>query len=121
MANTKILIIQLKRFMMNNYGVISQKLNTMVDYPIEKLDITDHIDESSPYRHKSIYNLFAVNCHHTLGPFNTINFGHYTTLIKNRLNGKWYKYDDGREIEEMDFEDELVTRSAYMLFYLREN
>ncbi len=117
----KILIIQLKRFMMNNYGVISQKLSTFVDYPILDFDISDYIDDNSPYKNKSKYNLFAVNCHHTLGPFNTINFGHYTTIVKNRMNCKWYTYDDGRELEEMDFEDELVTKNAYMLFYMREN
>jgi ubiquitin C-terminal hydrolase len=117
----KILIIQLKRFMVNNYGIISQKLSSSIDYPIYDFDISNYIDDNSPFKNKSIYNLFAINLHHTLGSFNTINFGHYTTIIKNRLNHKWYRYDDGNELEILEEEAEIISKDAYMLFYLRKD
>ncbi len=117
----KILIIQLKRFMVNNYGVVTKKINTMIDYPINNFDISDYIDSISPYHDKSTYNLFAVNCHHSIGNGSSINFGHYTTKVKNRYDNKWYVFDDDKELEEVDDEDDLIAKSAYMLFYIRNN
>ena len=47
------------------------------------------------------YNLYAVNCHHSLGAFNTINFGHYTSIVKNRY--------DNRSFHQviLDFKEEI--------------
>lgn len=117
----KILIIQLKRFMVNNYGIISQKLSNKVDYPIDNFNISKFIDPLSPYKNKCNYNLFAVNCHHTLGQFNTINFGHYTTMVINRYDNTWYEFDDCNPLSEIKNTDDLVSKNAYMLFYYRDN
>ena len=117
----KILIIHLKRFMVNNTGILSQKINNMITYPIENLDIAEYIDKSSSFINKSKYNLFAINCHHNIGIFNTINFGHYTSMVKNRFDNKWYNFDDNNMIEEIKDIDTLINRKAYMLFYYRIN
>lgn len=117
----KILVIQLKRFIKDFYGNPVQKLNNMIDYPIENLDITKYINDNSPYKDKSKYNLFAVNLHHTLGMFNSINFGHYTSIIKSRYDNKWYHFDDGNPIKEISYEKELISSKAYLLFYYRNN
>jgi ubiquitin C-terminal hydrolase len=102
----KILIIQLKRFRVNNYGIINQKINTMIEYP-NILNINDNN-----------YNLFAVNCHHNIGHFNSINFGHYTSNVINRFDNKWYTFDDAKKLIELN-KDDIITKNAYMLFYIR--
>ena len=105
----KILIIQLKRFRVNNYGVITQKISNMIEYPITDFKINDNI-----------YNLYAINNHHSIGHFNSINYGHYTTNVINRFDNKWYTFDDSKELKELD-EDELISKNAYMLFYIRKD
>lgn len=114
----KILIIQLKRFRTNNYGVISEKINNMIKYPIKNLDMTKYMDPNS--KKVTTYDLFAINNHHSIGKFNSINFGHYTTNVINRYNNKWYKFDDSKELEEIS-QDDLVNKNAYMLFYYRND
>ena len=117
----KILIIHIKRFMMNNYGLISQKITNMVTYPHENFNINNIIDTMSPEYNTNIkYNLFAVNCHHNIGMFNTLNFGHYTSMVKNRYNNCWHNYDDGAPIKEITTVEQLVSPNAYMLFYMKE-
>jgi ubiquitin C-terminal hydrolase len=104
----KILIIQLKRFRVNNYGVINQKINTMIEYPIN-LEINNNN-----------YKLYGVNNHHNIGHFNTINFGHYTSNVINRFDNKWYKFDDSKPLVELD-KDDIVSNNAYMLFYIKKD
>ncbi len=109
----KILIIQLKRFRVNNYGIINQKINTMIDYPINNLTIDLEINNYN-------YNLFAVNNHYNIGPFNSINFGHYTSHVINRFDNKWYTFDDSKKLIEIET-DNVVNKNAYMLFYIKND
>lgn len=115
----KILTIHLKRFIVNCYGIPTQKLNNMIRYPTEKFNIKDYVDPMSPdYNDKNCtYNLFAVNCHHNLGNslIKTINYGHYTSYIKNRYDDKWYEFDDNT-VSEID---NPLSKNAYMLFYCK--
>ncbi len=111
----KILIIQLKRFRVNNYGIINQKINTMIEYPINNLDLSKYTNNIN-----NRYNLFGVNCHHNFGPFNSINFGHYTSNVINRFDNKWYTFDDSKPIVELT-EDDIITKNAYMLFYIKND
>ncbi len=117
----KVLIIHLKRFLTNDYGIPTQKLNNIIKYPIKNLDISKYINENSPFKDKGKYNLYAVNCHYSLGIFNTINFGHYVSMVKNRYNNKWYCYDDSNQLDEIKYKSNLVNKNAYMLFYYRTN
>ena len=111
-----ILIIHLKRFITDCYGAPIQKINNMVQYPIDNLDITQYLDQMSPnFNTSTKYNLFAVNCHHTLS--NSINFGHYTSMVKSRLDKKWYHYDDSNMVVPITKVNRLVNSNAYMLFY----
>ena len=116
MKTPKILIIQLKRFKVNMYGQVCGKITDKVEYPVTKLDLSKYSNDT-----KNVYNLFAVNLHHPLGPFNSINFGHYTSIVKSRLDNKWYHFDDNSEIENIDDVNDLINENAYLLFYLREN
>jgi ubiquitin C-terminal hydrolase len=114
----KILIIQIKRFLMNDYGIINKKLNNMINYPLVNLDLNKYIDTKSPDKYN--YNLFGVNIHHKLGNINSINFGHYTSYIKSRLDDKWYHFDDNQPIELIN-DSNVITEKAYLLFYYRNN
>jgi ubiquitin C-terminal hydrolase len=115
----KILIINLKRFNYNNYGMISSKNTKYIKYPIYDLDLSEFINENSQYKSKCKYNLFAVNNHHTISGINTINSGHYTSTIKSRYDNEWYVYDDSN-VSKAKMEN-IVSEKAYLLFYLREN
>jgi hypothetical protein len=45
--------------------------------------------------------------------------GHYTAYAQNRLDKKWYKFDDSN-VASVD-ESKVQTSSAYMLFYRRKD
>ena len=46
----------------------------MIEYPIN-LEVNNNK-----------YSLYGVNNHHSIGRFNSINFGHYTTNVINRFD-----------------------------------
>ena len=115
----KVLIIHIKRFLVNSFGIPTQKLNNLIEYPNE-LDIGKYVDMLSPdFNEKTKYNLFSVNCHHSLsgGLINTINYGHYTSLVRNRYDNKWYRFDDN----SVSSIKNTVDKNAYMLFYYLTN
>lgn len=115
----QVLIIQIKRFLMNDYGIVSQKLNNLITYPVRDLDMSPYIDDDSPYKNNSKYHLFSVNCHHSLGNFNTINFGHYTSMVKSINDNCWYHYDDSTPVEKVISDTQLINKNAYLLFYYK--
>jgi ubiquitin carboxyl-terminal hydrolase 8 len=106
----EILVIHLKRFMVNNYGIVTRKISSMVKYPL-KLDITIYGEGEI-----GEYKLFGVNMHHSIGHKNNADYGHYTSIVRNRNNNKWYHYDDSNEIKEVDCHE---NKNAYMLFYYK--
>ena len=100
-----ILIIDLKRFNNNN-----RKINTLVNYPIDNLDLKKYILGYDKDSH--IYDLYGV-CNHsgmTLG-------GHYFAYVKN-ANNKWYCFND-TVVKEVNISD-VVTNKAYCLFYRKK-
>jgi len=97
-----ILIIQLKRFESNSW-----KLTNLIDYPLE-LDMKKYNNNTN----NSIYKLFAINNHIS----NHTRFGHYTSIVKNRLDNVWYEFDDSNVLQKVE-EKDLVNKNAYMLFY----
>ncbi len=109
-----ILVIQLKRFINNN--IVSEKINEKVSYPIE-LNIENYFDNFSNYKNNSSYKLKGVNIHLSLGK--NINFGHYISFVKNKINNNWYIYNDENPIREIE-EKDLIHNNAYLLFYIRE-
>lgn len=50
----------------------------------------------------------------------TLGFGHYIAYCRNYYNGKWYRYDDSN-VTEIESEKELITSSAYVLFYKKRS
>jgi ubiquitin C-terminal hydrolase len=83
----KILVIQLKRFITNAFGVPVSKIINPVNYPVENFDISSYFHPKSPYINSSKYNLIGINIHKEFG---SINAGHYISILKNRYDNEWY-------------------------------
>lgn len=109
------LIVQFKRFKIKTahvvMGMISNKKNDVfIDYPVEGLNLSEYVvgDE----KHQAIYDLVGISQH-----FGSLSSGHYTALCRNFDN--WYDFDDSRVSKVNN--SEVVSESAYMLFYRRRN
>ena len=103
----KILIIQIKRFSQRN------KINTKVDFPLKNLDISKYI-LSQPKNRQIKYDLFAVANH-----YGSLDYGHYTSFCLNSIDNKWYEFNDSM-VREIKNESDIVTQSAYVLFYRQQ-
>ena len=114
-----ILIIHLKRFK-NEYVTANYsrqiKINSTVKFPLKNLSL----DKNYSNIHKSYnkYDLCAISEH-----MGTLQSGHYIAHAKNKINNKWYKFDDSTiyHVPDVDVEKEIVTNKAYILFYSRQN
>ncbi|XP_013142961.1 PREDICTED: ubiquitin carboxyl-terminal hydrolase 31, partial [Papilio polytes] len=134
-----ILVIHLKRFRQQAKGRTSTKLTTMVEFPLNDLDMTPHLvrrnssndspgHSRSPRRrhskaalhnpHDNIYDLYAICYHHG----DDLETGHYTAACKNPYDNRWYKFDDSRvtPVDDDNAYAELVNNTVYMLFYKRK-
>ena len=80
-----ILVAHLKRFSSSGYR--RDKLDVMVDFPIEGLDLTSRVIEKEDGR-AEIYDLIAVDDH-----YGGLGGGHYTAYAKNFMDGQWYNYN----------------------------
>ena len=115
----QILVIQLKRFVTNAFGIHTGKIINPIIYPVYKFDILNYFHPDSPYKENVLYNLIGINIHREMG-IGTINAGHYVSIVKNKYDNKWYVFDDDKEPEELE-ENEIQNRNAYLLFYYRLN
>ena len=110
----KILIFLIKRFEYSYTG--AKKLNNIINFPIDNLDISKYLHPNHVSKYTN-YSLFAINNHTNFNNFgfNGISFGHYYSYCKNYTDNKWYKYDD-ENVTQIN-ESNIITNSAYMLFY----
>ncbi|KAK4683921.1 hypothetical protein P7C73_g6288, partial [Tremellales sp. Uapishka_1] len=123
-----ILVICIKRF--GSSRRLSDKLDQMVHFPIDGLDLEDRIgerkiakelnlsaEEAKAYGVETsdepmLYDLYAVDNH-----FGGMGGGHYTAFCRNKVDGEWYNYDDSRVSKASV--DAVESRAAYLLFYRR--
>ena len=105
----RLLIICLSRFSKRGYGY--SKNDEYIDFPLENLDMGKYI--CGPDKENSKYDLFAVSQH-----FGGTGGGHYTAVCRN-MDGKWYDYNDSSC--SPDSSSNVVSSSAYVLFYRRQN
>jgi ubiquitin C-terminal hydrolase len=112
----KILIIQFKRFKFNMKTLSDVKIQNKVEYPIH-LDMEKYIDDLSPFKKYSKYNLVSVNLHFGY----TRHSGHYVSFVKNKLDDKWYLFNDSNPVQEVKYMEQLINNNASALFYVREN
>ena len=105
------LIIHLKRFSHTRNSLFgSRKINDLIDFPTEGLEMSSYVLNEEQRQKGVIYDLYAVSNH-----FGSLNGGHYTAYTKNFLYKKWFNFDDS-EVFKCSA-SEIVTKSAYVLFY----
>ena len=104
----KVLFILFKRFSLNGRS----KINNVIDFPIDNLDLSKYVYGYSPESYK--YELFGI-CNHS----GRLEGGHYTAFVKNKYN-KWLHYNDSN-IKEITNKSDLITAKAYCLFYRKKN
>jgi ubiquitin C-terminal hydrolase len=106
------LIIQFKRF--DNNG---NKINTLIDFPIDELNLTKYINPKKGDPNNYIYSLYAINYHS-----GNLRNGHYWSSVKN-LDNEWYILNDGHVSKynsNSDLKLQLITSDVYLLFYYRK-
>lgn len=86
------MIISLKRFKTQSkkyrWGG-SEKLDTLVNFPLDDLDMAPYVLSKQQKMKPLIYDCFAVSNH-----FGGVGGGHYTAFAKNIYTGQWYDFDD---------------------------
>ncbi|PCH44360.1 cysteine proteinase [Wolfiporia cocos MD-104 SS10] len=123
-----VLVVHLKRF--SNSRTLRDKIDTLVDFPVEGLDISGMVGERKIARRLSksgiditqmglggldeplVYDLFAVDEH--LGG---LGGGHYRAYAYNHITEKWYHFDDSYVSPARP--EAAVNANAYLLFYRR--
>lgn len=108
-----ILIIHLKRFQYSATTHRRDKLGEFIDFPLEGLDLTDHVMHWQEGE-KPIYDCYGVSNH-----YGGLGGGHYTAHALHD-NGVWCYYDDTRITSEVD-PKEAVSNAAYVLYYRRRD
>ncbi|GAB1222291.1 hypothetical protein ENUP19_0100G0040 [Entamoeba nuttalli] len=111
-STNQILIIHLKRFG-NSSGYSRDKITTFVDFPIESLDLTrfvKHYDPTTP----PIYNLYGVTNH-----MGSLGGGHY--VASARVGNDWYDFNDSTTSKIEGTKENIVSKNAYVLYYIRKD
>ncbi|KAK0732880.1 hypothetical protein B0T21DRAFT_291331 [Apiosordaria backusii] len=107
-----ILVVHLKRF--SSSGFRREKLDILVDFPVEGLDLTSRVIDKEDGK-QEIYDLIAVDDH-----WGGLGGGHYTAFAKNFNDGLWYDYND-TSVSKCSDPQKVVTSAAYLLFYRRRS
>ncbi|KAK7414501.1 hypothetical protein QQX98_006612 [Neonectria punicea] len=105
-----ILVAHLKRF--SSSGWRRDKLDVLVDFPVEGLDLTTRVIQKEEGK-EEIYDLIAVDDH-----YGGLGGGHYTAYAKNFVDGRWYNYNDS-SVSHVADPSTAITEAAYLLFYRR--
>jgi ubiquitin carboxyl-terminal hydrolase 8 len=100
------LIIQLKRF--KTMGQMRRKITNCIDFPLTGLNLDDYCFDKIQ---TDIYDLYGIVNHS-----GSLNGGHYIAHTKNRINHKFYEFNDSHCVY-MNDDSKLVDNSAYLLFY----
>eukprot|EP00347_Sterkiella_histriomuscorum_P008234 403345866 len=107
------LIIHLKRFSHQRASFFSsRKIQELIDFPVEGLDLRNYCLQSSSNKEQYIYDLYAVSNH-----YGSLNGGHYTAFAQNPINKRWYEFDDS-DVSRID-SSKIATKASYVLFYRR--
>ncbi|KAJ1024788.1 hypothetical protein NDA16_002828 [Ustilago loliicola] len=141
-----ILVVHLKRFSAGRHS--RDKLNMLVDFPLEGLDLTDRVEgtqalrrvqeeakESGEELSESMLgsgilrpledndDAVAVDApiydlYAVDNHFGGLGGGHYTAFAKSPADGKWYEFDDS-SVRPVANPETVKSSSAYLLFYRR--
>jgi hypothetical protein len=114
-----VFVIHLKRLLPG------KKIHTKVLAPLKNFDPTPFLatsilqqqeaeqkaDSKVAERRTGLYDLYA-----TVNHFGHAGGGHYTAYALNRMDNKWYLYDDSR-VSALPEDHPIITENTYMLFY----
>ena len=113
-----VLVLSLKRFGVKNCDVrgrlVRTKLEDVVAFPVDTLDLRDHVLGQYDPEAPPVYKLFGVSEH----TGNAVDSGHYTATVLNSINKQWYRFNDSHVGASTG--DASVTGGAYLLFYQRK-
>ena len=133
----RILVVHFKRFSAGASGT-TRKVHTAVDFPLYGLDMGPYMintqlksgdpqQQQQQQQHQAdpaitppfLYDAYAVMRH--IG--NTLNGGHYISLVRDAVRGVWRRFDDERvgdfDPNRMKAADRLQNEQAYIVFYER--
>lgn len=117
-----VLVVHLKRF--SNSRTLSDKIDTLVDFPVDGLDLGDLIGERQVAKRLEaagvnterlglgdldeplIYDLYGVDEH-----IGGLGGGHYRAYASNHVTGQWYHFDDSY-VTKARATDAVVSRHA---------
>ncbi|KZT63497.1 cysteine proteinase [Daedalea quercina L-15889] len=123
-----ILVVHLKRF--SNSRTLRDKIDVLVDFPVEGLDISSMVGERQVAQRLSgegvdltqlglsdneeplVYDLYGVDEH-----MGGLGGGHYRAYAYNHVTEKWYHFDDSYVTPVRA--EASVNPNAYLLFYRR--
>lgn len=88
-TSPEFLIVHLKRFSHSRGMFGGRKINQMIQFPLEGLDLTRYLLSNDNRGKKTTYDLYGVSNH-----FGSLSGGHYTAFAKNPVYNKWYDFDD---------------------------
>uniref|UniRef100_H0WJJ3 Ubiquitin carboxyl-terminal hydrolase 4 n=1 Tax=Otolemur garnettii TaxID=30611 RepID=H0WJJ3_OTOGA len=106
----KILVVHLKRFSYNRYW--RDKLDTVVEFPVRWVPVTAVLAVPQALGFRFDFDI-------CVDEYCCWESGWNTAYAKNKLNGKWYYFDDSSV--SLASEDQIVTKAAYVLFYQRRD
>ena len=101
------LVIHLKRFSHTRGMFGGRKINSLINFPIDGLDMTNYLLTGK----RVVYDLYAVSYH-----YGGMGGGHYTATCKNPVFEKWYEFDDSC-VSKVSSPKNIITKAAYVLFY----
>jgi ubiquitin C-terminal hydrolase len=108
----KYLIIVLKRYKNDDYGII--KSDNSISFPIENLDMS-HFSEGYDSIDCSL-KLICIGCH-----VGSLNGGHYYSICRYN-NKNWFKYDDDIVTEYSLLNNKFeIFKTGYILIYEKIN
>jgi ubiquitin C-terminal hydrolase len=102
-----VLVLQLERF--TNVNGIRRKLEILVDYPIDELNLNGLLNNGN---RKAIYDLVAVTNHS-----GSIHGGHYVACARQIGTDSWYRFSDS--FVSLAQSSDIVSSDAYLLFYVQ--
>ncbi|XP_063219975.1 ubiquitin carboxyl-terminal hydrolase 2-like isoform X2 [Bacillus rossius redtenbacheri] len=105
----QVLVLHLKRFLVNSENNQRAKLTTKVDYKVQNLEMKEY-SASSSSSSNCCYDLYAIVTHH-----GRVNSGHYVAYCQHPFSEQWHSFNDTR-VNHLPLE-KLVTEDAYLLFY----
>ena len=124
----RILVVHFKRFS-GSRTEATRKVHTAVDFPLYGLDMKPYMVDTRLQKGEEMpdpavtppffYDAYAVMRH--IG--NTLNGGHYISLVRDAARSAWRRFDDDRVSDfdpaKMKFNDRLQNEQAYIVFYER--